>query len=196
MKKIITILLALALCVAVFAACGEGASEGANENKTPEKTTLTVVINNGIKETKGEYNKGDVIEAPKDPIRNGYIFEGWFVGETQITFPYTVNEAVTITAKMTAEPAVPVELEEEPEDMEISVGERTKGPMLTQLMAGDIIVCKEGSVYNVYMFVGQNKEMSLNKGEVGVLDLMKTRDALFSTIGHDQFVVIRPSMAY
>ncbi|MBQ2819220.1 MAG: InlB B-repeat-containing protein [Clostridia bacterium] len=128
MKKIITMLLVLALCVAVFAACGEG--EGASENKTPEKTTLTVIINNGIKETKGEYEKGTVIEAPQDPIRNGYIFEGWFVGETQITFPYTINEAVTITAKMTAEPAVPVELEEQPEDMEIAVGDR-KGPYVT-----------------------------------------------------------------
>ncbi len=75
-------------------------------------------------------------------------------------------------------------------------GNRTKAPMLSQLMAGDIVVCKEGSIYNTYLFIGQNKAMSLNKGSVGVLDVVKTRDALFSTIGHDQFVVIRPSMAY
>ena len=74
-------------------------------------------------------------------------------------------------------------------------GNRTKGPMMGQLMAGDIIVCKEGSTYNVFLFVGQNKAMSLNKGNVKILDLIGTRDALFSTIGHDQFVVIRPAMA-
>ena len=74
-------------------------------------------------------------------------------------------------------------------------GNRTKAPMITQLMAGDIIVCKEGATYNVWLFVGQNKAMSLNKGKVGVLDLIGTRDALFSTIGHDQFVIVRPAMA-
>ena len=74
-------------------------------------------------------------------------------------------------------------------------GNRTKGPMMTQLMAGDVIVCKEGSAYSTFLFVGQNKAMSLNKGSVGVLDLIGTRDALFSTIGHDQFVILRPAMA-
>jgi hypothetical protein len=74
-------------------------------------------------------------------------------------------------------------------------GNRTKAPMMTQLSAGDIIVCKEGATYSTWLFVGQNKAMSLNKGSVGVLDLIGTRDALFSTIGHDQFVVLRPAMA-
>ena len=74
-------------------------------------------------------------------------------------------------------------------------GNRTKGPLMTQLMAGDIVVCKEGAAYSTYLFVGQNKAMSLNKGSVGVLDLIGTRDGLFSTIGHDQFVVLRPAMA-
>ena len=74
-------------------------------------------------------------------------------------------------------------------------GNRTKSPMMTQLMAGDIIVCKEGATYSTWLFIGQNKAMSLNKGSVGVLDIIGTRDALFSTIGHDQFVILRPAMA-
>lgn len=74
-------------------------------------------------------------------------------------------------------------------------GDRTKGPMLTQLMAGDIVICKEGNTYASYLFVGQNKAMDLNAGKVAILDLIGTRDALFSTLGYNQFVIIRPAMA-
>jgi len=74
-------------------------------------------------------------------------------------------------------------------------GARTKGPLPNQIMAGDIILCKEGDVYNVYLFVGNEIVMSLNAGSVGILDKEKSAAALLSTIGHDMFVILRPAMA-
>ncbi len=118
MKKLITILLALVMCVAVFAACGEG------EKAEAEDSAITVVINNGTRETKAEYKKGDVIEEPKTPNRNGYTFEGWFIGEEQVTFPYTVSKSVTIEAKLTAEPAAPVVLAYQPISSDVARGEK------------------------------------------------------------------------
>ena len=123
MKKFAIVLLVLAMCIGIFAACGKESSEPAKE----ENTQITVTINTGSKETKTLCNKGDIIEQPKDPNRAGYIFEGWFIGEEQVTFPYTVTKSVTIEAKLTAEPAEPVVLSTQPEDVEVAVGER-KGP--------------------------------------------------------------------
>lgn len=112
MKKLITVFLILAVCVTLLAACGE------------DNSVQTVIINDGKKEIKAEYNKGDVIEAPQEPSRNGYVFEGWFIGETKLTFPYTVSKSVTIEAKLTPEPAEPVKLAYQPEDTDVAKGDR------------------------------------------------------------------------
>ena len=124
MKKFAIILLALVMCLGIFAACGESKEPAKEEN-----TELTVTVNTGSKETKTICQKGDVIEEPKAPNRAGYIFEGWYIGEEKVEFPYTVTKSVTIEAKLTAEPAEPVVLSDQPEDVELAIGDR-KGPMV------------------------------------------------------------------
>ena len=79
MKKALALIFALIMLVAVFAACGKGEEKADN-------TEYKVVINNGIRDITAKYKKGDVIEAPETPSRNGFIFEGWFIGEEEVTF--------------------------------------------------------------------------------------------------------------
>ena len=43
---------------------------------------------------------------PNDPTKAGYIFEGWYVGETPFDFSTLVNENITIVAKWKALPEV------------------------------------------------------------------------------------------
>lgn len=120
MKKALALIFALVMLVAVFAACGESSEKADN-------TEYKVVINNGIRDITAKYKKGDVIEAPADPARNGFIFEGWFIGEEKIEFPYTVKGEVTIAAKLTPEPAEPVTLAYQPIDIDVARGEK-QGP--------------------------------------------------------------------
>jgi len=44
--------------------------------------------------------KGEKVSAPKDPIREGYTFDGWFVGNEKWSFiGYTITNDITITAQ-------------------------------------------------------------------------------------------------
>ncbi|MBR4303990.1 MAG: C40 family peptidase [Clostridia bacterium] len=70
--------------------------------------------------------------------------------------------------------------------------ERTRGIYGSQISAGDILVCKEINKFQCYLYAGKNKVVDLTTGKL--LDLGKTQEALLSTIGYDQFVVIRPAM--
>lgn len=48
---------------------------------------------------KQEVKENTQISAPAEPSKEGYIFEGWYDGDTKITFPYTVTKDVTLKAK-------------------------------------------------------------------------------------------------
>ena len=45
---------------------------------------------------------GETITKPEDPTRNGYAFDGWFVGDTEWDFDVPVTAPVIIKAKWTA----------------------------------------------------------------------------------------------
>jgi oligopeptide transport system substrate-binding protein len=49
-----------------------------------------------------EVLEGETVARPADPVRVGFIFGGWFVGETLYNFTTPVTADVTITAKWTA----------------------------------------------------------------------------------------------
>ena len=49
----------------------------------------------------GQIEEQSALNAPDDPDVQHYIFEGWYVGNQQISFPYTVHVDTVITAKMT-----------------------------------------------------------------------------------------------
>ena len=49
----------------------------------------------------GQIEEQSALNVPDDPNIQHYIFEGWYVGDQQISFPYTVHVDTIITAKMT-----------------------------------------------------------------------------------------------
>lgn len=49
----------------------------------------------------GQIEEQSALNAPDDPNVQHYIFEGWYVGDQQISFPHTVHVDTVITAKMT-----------------------------------------------------------------------------------------------
>ncbi|MBQ7624312.1 MAG: DUF11 domain-containing protein [Clostridia bacterium] len=76
-------------------------------------------------------------------------------------------------------------------------GVRTRGAQTVHLIAGDLIVMSEdyyGNKTKAYMYTGENTLLSLD-GE-GLLDLLGSKDALLSTIGHYKYVIVRPSMMF
>ena len=49
----------------------------------------------------GQIEEQSALNAPDDPDVQHYIFGGWYVGDQQISFPYTIHVDTVITAKMT-----------------------------------------------------------------------------------------------
>ena len=49
----------------------------------------------------GQIEEQSALNVPDDPDVQHYIFEGWYVGDQQISFPYTVHVDTVITARMT-----------------------------------------------------------------------------------------------
>ena len=49
----------------------------------------------------GEIEEQSALSAPENPDVQHYIFEGWYIGEQKIEFPYVVNVDSNIVAKMT-----------------------------------------------------------------------------------------------
>ncbi|NLK12617.1 MAG: InlB B-repeat-containing protein, partial [Candidatus Phytoplasma sp.] len=63
---------------------------------------FTVVFNLGYDELKLAnqiVKKGQVVNEPSDPERNGYEFLGWFIGETKYDFTKVVESNLVLTAK-------------------------------------------------------------------------------------------------
>ena len=75
--------------------------------KWTEKTSVndeefTVVFNLDYDELKlanQNVKKGQLVNKPNDPVRAGYEFLGWFIGETKYDFTKTVESNITLTAK-------------------------------------------------------------------------------------------------
>ena len=65
--------------------------------------TYTVIFNadNGTLNKNVIVNHGDTVAAPADPVMEGYIFEGWFVGDTKYDFTTPVTGELDLLAKWT-----------------------------------------------------------------------------------------------
>lgn len=118
MKKILTLLvlsLFCVLCAVCFAACDNtktitnnttntnstSDNTPSNENNLPATTYYTVTFNSdgGTPIAPAQIEEGKKCNAPDDPYKIGYAFDGWFVGNEQWSFiGYTVTENVTLTA--------------------------------------------------------------------------------------------------
>lgn len=79
-KKAVLALLCLALTMSVFASCG----------KTYQ---VTFYPNNGQTETRAQISKGDRVEKPADPVKDGFRFAYW-CGDEALTEEYDFSRPV------------------------------------------------------------------------------------------------------
>jgi len=69
---------------------------------------------------------------------------------------------------------------------------RTRGMRGIHIMAGDVIICKEKGKVTSFLYAGNNKVYDLDNATM--LDSATSRNALWATIGHDVFIIVRPAM--
>ncbi len=68
--------------------------------------TYTVTFNVDGAKTTQKVERNTAIEKPEDPVKEGYIFEGWFTDEeftNEFDFNTKITRAITLYAKFTAE---------------------------------------------------------------------------------------------
>lgn len=72
-------------------------------NTDPQKKTYTVQFApaNGGQKTTVTVTEGATVSTPKQPVRKGYTFDGWYAGSTKYDFSKAVTSNLTLTAKWT-----------------------------------------------------------------------------------------------
>lgn len=109
MKKILFTFMLLLMCLFVVG-CGEKEEPTNNNNdkqteeqKEPVEEVKKYTIDfNGTSLAKQELVEGSKLNQPTDPVKDNYIFGGWYLNSTytdEATFPITVNSDMTIYAK-------------------------------------------------------------------------------------------------
>ena len=92
MKKTIVCLLAILLILA-FVSC---------DSSVPKNIyTVTFDTDGGSAVSPVEVTEGDKVTKPDDPTKEGYTFEGWYLGEDAYDFEAPVTKAITLKAKQT-----------------------------------------------------------------------------------------------
>ena len=89
MKKKLSVLFvviaAIALCMGVTACAA--------------KNYTVTFTGEGVTETTQTVAEGGTVIEPNDPVRDGFTFEGWYLGEEKYDFSTPVKSDITLTAK-------------------------------------------------------------------------------------------------
>ena len=106
MKKllnlVVTVVLSLVLIISITS-CDQPGSDN-SEREDPKKDVISVSFNSmgGTAIESQLIKKGSKISEPLQPERNGYRFDGWYVGEEKWSFiGYVVTENLALYAKWT-----------------------------------------------------------------------------------------------
>ncbi len=76
---------------------GEVWSQSATHERVSYSLTYT---NGGVKKARVTYGVGEVTEnTVEDPVREGFVFAGWYNGDTEFVFGEANDEDITLTAK-------------------------------------------------------------------------------------------------
>ena len=100
MKNKILILLFVLFALSFTFACGENNKEDNDDNKQNEtlnEYTVTFVVDG--EKTEVKVKEGEKASKPSDPVKEGYEFTGWYVGEEAYNFESGVTSNLEITAK-------------------------------------------------------------------------------------------------
>lgn len=120
MKKswIVSLLLIIVSCAFVFSACsfgggngagsgdgagsgsgsGSGSGEGAGSGNITQTYYAYFLVDNNVYRTESTNGRG-YVTFPEDPQKDGYGFDGWWVGSEQKTMLYNQTEDISLTAK-------------------------------------------------------------------------------------------------
>ena len=95
-KRIFLIALALLLCLGALASCKDG-----NKDGDESEVYYTVIFNsNGGEEIAPKLvKKGQSVDEPAAPTRDGYVFDGWYHGTRKWAFSFSVTEDMTLDAR-------------------------------------------------------------------------------------------------
>ncbi len=63
-----------------------------------------VIKVDGVEILNGQVEYGQTIQKPADPVKDGYTFDGWYVGEEEFDFNAGITSDVTIVASFTQVP--------------------------------------------------------------------------------------------
>ena len=66
--------------------------------KTPEEVKYVVTFDVDCVLTTAEVLDGEKISKPLDPVKDGYIFTGWYIGEEEFNFETIVTSDITLVA--------------------------------------------------------------------------------------------------
>lgn len=97
--KIIAILMAALLCVTAFVSCDKGEDE---KEKPAVYYNIAFETAGGGKIDPRTVKEGTTLTEPPEPLRDGYVFDGWYNGTKHWDFTYTVKEDMTLTAHWVA----------------------------------------------------------------------------------------------
>ena len=99
MKNKILILLFVLFALSFTLACSDKKDDNNDnkQNETLNEYTVTFVANG--EKTEVKVKEGEKVVKPSDPVKEGYEFTGWYVGEEVYNFESAVNSNIEITAK-------------------------------------------------------------------------------------------------
>ena len=150
MKKFLLVLIMIFALSFAFA-CSEDNKENNDDNKQNEvvnEYTVTFVVNG--EKTEVKVKDGEKAVKPADPVKEGYVFKGWYVGEKEYDFGAVTADA-TVTAKFeevkpeVKEYTVTFAVDGEKTEVKVAEGEKAVKP---------VDPVKEGYVFKGW-FVGE-----------------------------------------
>ena len=118
-KTLLAALLLIAMLVTVLSACdylpflddyidsGKDNNKNDKDDDDEDRTPVYTVkfdSNGGTKVPSQKVEEGGKITEPETPVREGYIFDGWYLNSTKISFDtYEVTKRITLTAHWISE---------------------------------------------------------------------------------------------
>ena len=83
-------------------------TEPSGQDEQPEAKNYTVTFNSngGSSITSQTVEEGKTASKPADPSRDGYTFDGWYLGENEYNFSTPINGNITLIAHWTLIPAI------------------------------------------------------------------------------------------